>query len=175
MPNSHDFGYDMQHSFTLSLAWGFVVAIAAVLVNVFPSQFPLETVRDRHGWPLIGVTRELTLRHLYPETRNLIPWPTSPVKHMEPAYLIVDGLMGISLVVASVFALHRILTREPFPVDVRISLWQILCGMTLFGVGLGVFPNLLMGFLLLQLPILIVYWSMVVIFLAIVDRRVRAS
>jgi hypothetical protein len=27
----------------------------------------------------------------------------------------------------------------------------------------------------LQLPILIVYWSMVVIFLAIVDRRVRAS
>lgn len=158
---------------TLAILYGLIVALALVLVNVLP-RTPFDTSGYRHGWPLVYMTRESRIPG--PFTVYAGPWPffKSSLETFEPGYLSVDCVVALALIVASMFALHRLLILEPYPVQPRISLWQILCGMALFGVGLGVLREDLIYFLLFRLPILLVYWSLVVIFLACVDRRVKS-
>jgi hypothetical protein len=153
----------------LSIAYGCVLCLSLAAVNIFP-RYPF-TARYEHGWPLVYMTR--TIRVYRPELEHHGFWPfwNPPLAQFEPTYLIADIAIAVALVSASAYANYRILIREPFPITLRISLLQWMFGLTLFGAALALFGQFVVGFLLLQLPIWIVYWSMFLIFLGIADRR----
>jgi hypothetical protein len=153
----------------LAIAYGFLVALAMVAVNVFP-QYPFRSLYE-HGRPLVYMTRETRMRGPLTVFYGFWPFGNPPVIDFHPLYLVIDILLALLFVAACIFAAHRLLIRDPIPITFRLSLWQLMCWITIFAVVLAIWGPLVLGFLLLQLPMLIVCCSFVVIFLAMVDRR----
>jgi hypothetical protein len=153
----------------LAVAYGSLVTVAMVGINVFP-RHPFGDAYE-HGRPLIYMTRQT--RFDGPLTVYQCFWPfwNAPLAEFDGLYLAIDISLAALFVAASIFAAHRLLIRHSIPITFRLSLWHLMGWMTLFSIALAFGGPMVLGFLLLKLPMLVVCCSLVIIFLSVVDRR----